>query len=142
MKKKIISIVMLTLWAGLIFYLSNQPSQISGKVSGDRIKSVLSVSEATFNLIHNPLRESMHAVEFLIFALLLFNVLHNYNVKSVYTFCIIISFIFSILDETHQLYVPGRAFEILDLILDFVGIVIACLLHFNYNSCMKTKEDL
>ena len=142
MKKKIISIVMLITWAGLIFYLSNQPSQVSGKVSGDMIKSVLSVSEATFNLIHNPLRESMHAVEFLIFALLLFNVLHNFNVKSVYIHCILISIVCSILDETHQLYVPGRAFEILDLILDSIGIIIACILHFNFISCMKTKNDL
>ena len=142
MKKKIISIIVLILWACFIFYLSNQPSQVSGKVSGDMIKSVLSVSEATFNLIHNPLRELMHAVEFLIFALLLFNVLHNFNVKSVYIYCILISIVCSILDETHQLYVPGRAFEILDLILDSIGIIIACILHFNFISCMKTKKDL
>lgn len=142
MRKKIISIILLILWAYLIFYLSDQPSQVSGKMSGDMIKKVLSVSETTFNLIHNPLRESMHAVEFLIFALLLFNVLHNFNVKSIYTSCIIISFMYSILDEIHQVYVPGRAFEGLDLFLDFVGIIIAVLLHFNFISCMKTKNDL
>ncbi|MBR1717837.1 MAG: VanZ family protein [Bacilli bacterium] len=141
MKKKIISIVLLLLWAGLIFYLSNQPSDVSGKISGSMIKNVLSVSEVTLNLIHNPLRESMHVFVFMVFALLLLNVLVNFNVKKIYIWCFIISMLYAISDETHQLFVPGRAFELLDLFLDLVGIVIAKIMYFNFESCMQTIND-
>ena len=106
------------------------------------IKTVLPVSEATFNLIHNPLRELMHSIEFLVFGLLLFNVLVDFKAKHPMIICFTVSLIYAILDEVHQLYVPGRAFEALDIMLDAVGIIVAILMYFNFISCMKTKNEL
>lgn len=140
MRKKIISIILLILWAYLIFYLSDQPSYISSKMSSGMIKHAFFVNDVTLNLIHNPLRELMHTVVFLIFALLLINVLVKFGIKKVMLYCITISLIYALSDEIHQIYVPGRAFELLDIFLDFVGIMIANLLYFNFISCIGTDK--
>ncbi len=142
MRKKIVSIILLLLWASLIFYLSDQPRVVSNKMSSDIIKHTLFVNDVVLKIIHNPLREAMHAFEYFIFGLLLINVLKQFNIKRIITFTIIIAIIFMVSDEIHQIYVPGRAFEILDLFLDFVGIIIACLLHFNYLSCMQSNKSI
>lgn len=142
MKKKIISIIVLILWACFIFYLSNQPGYVSDKLSSNVIKHTLFVSDIVLKLIHNPIRELMHTLEYLVFAILVINMLHQFNVKKIMTKTFIISMFYAIFDEIHQYYVPGRTFEILDIILDLVGVVIALLLYFNFISCMKTKNDL
>lgn len=141
MRKRIISIILLIMWAYLIFYLSDQPSEISGKLSSDVIRHTLFVNELTLNLIHNPLRELMHTIEFLVFALLFIYMLSQFNVKRIMTITFIVSIFYACFDEIHQYFVPGRAFEIIDIVLDCVGIIIALLLHFNFISCMYTEKD-
>ncbi len=34
---------------------------------------------------------------------------------------VLLSMLYALSDETHQLFVPGRAFQVVDLIIDFIG---------------------
>jgi VanZ family protein len=36
---------------------------------------------------------------------------------------------FALSDEIHQLFVPGRAFQVIDLIIDFLGILFGVFLY-------------
>jgi VanZ family protein len=42
-------------------------------------------------------------------------------------FTIIFSFVYGMADELHQLIIPGRSCELLDLISDFIGVIIGVI---------------
>ena len=49
--------------------------------------------------------------------------------KNLFLLIIIISFIYGISDEIHQLFVPGRYFTISDILTDFAGSLFAGLIY-------------
>ena len=124
-ENKFISLILLILWSLLIFFLSNQSSEVSSFESSYLISHTLRVNDGILNFIHEPLRELMHFIEYFIFGMLLFNTLNNYKIKKKFILSIIISFTYIVLDEIHQIFIPGRAFEILDIILDLLGATIS-----------------
>jgi VanZ family protein len=76
-------------------------------------------------LIHNPIRELMHLLEYLILGILLINVLKQNTIRmNIVLASIVFCFIYAITDEIHQLFVPGRTFEFFDIFMDTVGAVI------------------
>jgi len=105
------------LWAGLIFFLSDQPELSSGLPS-------------IYDFI---LRKLAHISEYAIFIFLIFRALRGYNVnkKNDASTCrlLIISIILAILyafsDEYHQTFVEGRKGRFLDVGIDSIGIIIA-----------------
>jgi len=105
------------LWAGLIFFLSDQPELSSGLPS-------------IYDFI---LRKLAHISEYAIFTFLIFRALRGYNVnkESGTSTCrlLIISVILAILyafsDEYHQMSVEGRTGSFVDVGIDGVGIIIA-----------------
>ena len=44
-----------------------------------------------------------------------------------YLYCAIFGVIYAFLDEVHQIFVPGRAFEVKDIFIDLVGFFIGVL---------------
>jgi len=108
------------LWAGLIFFLSDQPELSSGLPS-------------IYDFI---LRKLAHISEYAIFTFLIFRALRGYNVnkESGTSTCrlLIISVILAILyassDEYHQMSVEGRTGSFVDVGIDGVGIIIASFL--------------
>ncbi len=147
--KKIISWILLLIWLLIIFYLSNQNSDISGNSSGKILKNILNFIYDLFNIntnsidsvleiIHNPVRELMHTFEYLILGLLIFNLLRVYNVdNNIIIICILLSFCYSISDEIHQIFVKGRTFEYLDIIMDTLGSILGTLI-----GCKLMKRNL
>ena len=125
--KKIIYTILLIIWLIIIFYLSNQTGSISSSESTKLVSYVL-VDQEIINILHNPLREAMHFVEYFILGFLLYNTLTLYKVKKAFIYSIIFSFIYIISDEIHQIFIPGRAFEMLDIILDSLGSFIAIII--------------
>lgn len=124
--KKYMSYTFLFLWCLVIFYLSNQTSDVSGRESLDIISYIfnsLHVSGLNINVLNNLnmiLRECMHSgVYFILGILAYFSFKHSFTKVFVYSllFCVF----YSLSDEIHQLFISGRAFELLDLTLDFIG---------------------
>jgi len=47
------------------------------------------------------------------------------RMKKEYLFVVVlISFVYALLDEVHQIYVPNRGFDIVDLGVDYLGVVV------------------
>lgn len=142
MKKKL-AFILLLIWLIVIFYLSNQNSIVSGGSSGNTIRFILNLFhvnnvDSIVDIIHNPLRETMHAFEYFILGILSYNFFRFYNFKKIILFCVSFCVFYSISDEVHQIFIPGRTFELLDLFLDFIGSYIGILL-FNFVMVKKFK---
>ena len=119
----------------IIFLLSNQKGSISGANSGKMIYNTLKFIYDVFSIntenlshiveiIHNPLREMMHLLEYLILGILIYNVLTNYKLNNRFIISLMLAFIYATSDEVHQIFVPNRAFEYFDILMDFIGSII------------------
>lgn len=138
--KKVISYILLITWLFLIFYLSNQPGDISGGESSsiiyhffEVIYNIFHISKDNINsvveLLHNPIRELMHFLEYLVLSFLVMNVLKQNNIKeNIILVSIIFSFIYAVTDEIHQVFIPGRTFEYLDILLDTLGSILGSII--------------
>jgi VanZ family protein len=121
-------------WAGLIFQLS---SQTFGPDFSQRLLAWalgllhIHLAPRTFGLLHVSLRKLAHVIEYGIFALLLYG-LAGENRRSLWrpkraAFCILGAAAYSLTDEFHQLFVPGRHPSLFDCGLDTIGAALAML---------------
>jgi polysaccharide biosynthesis protein VpsQ len=81
-------------------------------------------------LLAGLLLESLHLIEFgiLYILIILFQLSFGYLSRRKELTAIIISFLYSITDEVHQLFVPFRSFSIGDLIKNLIGIFLMWML--------------
>lgn len=110
------------LYAGLIFYVSSIP--------GSEVPSI--------GIDLSP----MHIPEFYILSYLLFRALKSDIVNKSLTsafLAIIISTMYGILDEIHQLFVPGRIFSVYDIFLNLMGSVIILFNLYGWARFLKNK---
>lgn len=128
----------------LIFSFSAQNATVSSSTSSGLIEKLLSIfykdfkdiSEAEKLLIIESLQHFVRKIaHFVIYAALgasLFCAVYTYNIKVVSKFFISlpISLIYAISDEIHQMYIPGRAGMIEDVILDFFGSIFGAIIVF------------
>lgn len=137
--KKIINYLFLVLWLFLIFYLSHQPGSVSGSISGSLIYQTLEKIFNLFNIqtnnlidivsiLHEPLRELMHSLEFLILAILFINAIKDSKIKSIFLVTIMFTFIYAASDEVHQLFVINRSFQYFDILMDMIGSITGALI--------------
>lgn len=149
--KKIIYSTLLILWLIVIFNFSNQNGVISGGNSSGIIYSTLDIIYNIFNIskdniyevlsiIHNPIRECAHVFEYFVLAFLTFKTLESFNIKeNKYIITILFCFLSASLDEIHQLFIVGRAFEYYDILMDTLGSILM-LLNINILSNKKTTQ--
>ncbi len=88
----------------------------------------LKVTLATFSLLHHLMRKAAHLTEYAVFAMLLYYSLggirrREWQRKPAF-WAALIAGLYSLTDEFHQLFVPGRGPSIFDSGIDTVG---ACL---------------
>lgn len=137
--KKIIYSTLLILWLIVIFNFSNQNGVISGGNSSGIIYSTLDIIYNIFNIskdniyevlsiIHNPIRECAHVFEYFVLAFLTFKTLESFNIKeNKYIITILFCLLSASLDEIHQLFIVGRAFEYYDILMDTLGSILMLL---------------
>jgi VanZ family protein len=121
-------------WAALIFYLSSQtfsPNFSRGLLVWTLQLLHLRVSAGTFRLLHAYLRGLAHVTEYAIFALLLYGFPGGKFAGGWQSrralFCILVAAAYSLTDEFHQLFVPGRHASLFDCGLDTIGATLAML---------------
>lgn len=118
---KYISYILLVGWCLVIFYLSSQTSDVSGSNSLNVLSHILSgLSSDVLISLNSIFREFMHSGVFFILGILTY-ISFRYSFSKVFVFSLLFCVSYSLSDEIHQLFVSGRAFELIDLILDFVG---------------------
>ncbi len=122
-------------WAGNISFLST--GSYGGSVTGWLLKELLSLvhvhlPEPTFEIVHFLIRKLAHCTEYGIFALFLyysftFRQPERWNTRSAVS-AVIVAGLFSLTDEYHQSFVPGRTASIKDCGIDTFGASAAMLL--------------
>lgn len=132
-KRKIIYWILLIVWMIGIFIMSNQPASISDSQSEGVIKVLLSIgidANSIFGQLANFIvRKCAHFLEYMILAILYFNVAKLYfDKKIVIISTIVFVFVYACSDEFHQLFVPGREGAFRDVLIDTFGGTSALLL--------------
>ena len=119
MKKKI-NIILVIIWMTFIFIMSSFNSTESSNQSSfivDIITNFIKISNV--ELLTLIIRKLAHFTEYFILGMLVYNMTTSYNKKR--HLAIIICFMYALSDEIHQLFVPGRSCQILDMTIDILG---------------------
>lgn len=117
-----ISAILVAVVAIIIFYLSAQNGEESSSVSSSLIALIFSLIGQTFS--QNFIRTLAHFCEFAGLGFLIHNLIFAIKNKLQPLFCGLFSFGYAVTDEIHQIFVPGRAFQLIDLAVDLGGIVL------------------
>ena len=130
--KKIIKYILLILWMILIFWFSNQSGVDSSYTSSSIVMMFVSfiekilgmtISESVISIMGFIIRKLAHFTLYFILGLLLILVLKEYNIsltkRVIYAtmFCLI----YACSDEIHQLFIPNREGNLLDVGIDILG---------------------
>lgn len=121
-------------WAVLIFSLSTRnftPDFSKGLLSWMLQLFHLQLSVGRFDLVHMLLRKLAHVTEYAVFGLLLYGFPHDrrpglWQPRRA-AFCIALAAAYSLTDEFHQFFVPGRHASLGDCGLDTIGATLAML---------------
>lgn len=146
--KKIIIPLICILWLGFIFYNSTRP----GDVSNAKSYSILNKIRAEYRQLDGEekqqysklpsgakeeklnlfIRKNAHAFEYCVLAIIVCLILAQFGLKGKYAiiYVMFICLLYAVLDEFHQLYVPGRTSSVRDVLIDFLGSVIGMCLYY------------
>ena len=121
---KIISIILLLFWCGLIFYFSNQV----GSVSEDSSSRILLFLDNIFKSnLNNSIvatfivRKLAHIFLYFVLYILCFFVSFYYDIKKSTLFGFLFCFLYAVSDEVHQLFIYERSFGVIDILIDLFG---------------------
>lgn len=113
-------IIVLSLFV-LIFCLSHQSGEESTETSG--WFTFLLNFIFPFELTEDFVRTMAHFSEFACLSFFMNNLFVSYKGKLTPVFACALSFFYAITDEIHQIFVPGRACQFLDMMVDLAGIL-------------------
>lgn len=137
--KKWLSYLLVFAWMGFIFYMSAQPGEDSGAISGGVSHLFMQVWNAIFSLdwseakilemaeVWNyPIRKLAHMTEFGILAMLIYWALgYVKSSKRRYGEAFLGTVLYAATDEIHQLFVPDRSGNLFDVFVDAAGAILA-----------------
>lgn len=111
----------------LIFTMSAFNSTESSNQSNFIVNIILDIFNITnIKLLSLIIRKLAHFTEYFILGILIYNLIHSYD-KKIYM-AIIICVLYAISDEIHQLFVPGRSCQLLDILIDSIGSIVGIYL--------------
>lgn len=126
MKK--ISFLLLIIWMIFIFMLSNQSGSSSTSESNIFVDFIYSIIHIDKDILVVIIRKSAHIFEYFVLFLLMYNYIRHYSIKSKFILSIILCIVYSIFDEGHQLFIEGRSGEVLDVLVDTIGVFLGYIL--------------
>lgn len=156
-QSKIINFILLPGWMLFIFLNSAKDATQSSLASSEFTHSLLNfltnlglanacdINSAEFTAFESNIRTWAHFFEFMVLGLLAYRFFCNYyNNKAIYKIIVPIagSIVYSITDELHQLFVPGRACDIFDIMIDTAGIITGVLIYHMIAVLLKRKKTV
>lgn len=137
------SIILVVFWMGIIFVMSHLDGSKSWILTGELLTIIKTDSfdfestldeklesyevKSTWNKMAF-LRKTAHFVEYFILGALLMNaLLFRLTRVKASKVAFLTGFIFAVLDEIHQLFIPKRTGRIMDVIIDMSGVLVALL---------------
>ena len=127
------------LWLIFIYILSDQPaaqsSELSKKITEVIVKTVERLvpqnygEDSNINLVeqfHHLVRKNAHFFIYLVLGILTIGAIRWSGVLGLKAFVLTLSIcvLYAVSDEIHQLYVPGRSAEVMDVFIDSAGAIV------------------
>ncbi len=137
-KKRVILLVILILYAAMIFIFSHQSdvaSQASSNVVTGALSEVVtdvSTNEYDFNFLSYIVRKIAHIIIYAGFSLILFLNIREYkkDLKLVSLLTVLGTFLYACTDEFHQTFIKGRTGQFSDVLLDTAsGLIMTFMLY-------------
>lgn len=157
--KKVVIIGFCLLWFGFIFYNSSQRGNESNSRSfnivnniREELRSIKGEDKKKYGALPQNqrdekinlfIRKNAHAFEYCVLAVLVTVFLFYLGLKGkgAIVYILFICLLYAVLDEFHQLYVPGRTSQVRDVLIDFIGANIGMWLsYFCYYVIFKRKS--
>ncbi|HZK21527.1 MAG TPA: VanZ family protein [Oscillospiraceae bacterium] len=147
MNSKFYRTISAILWvsaAALIFFLSHQTGEESSKSSG----TMLLALEAIFKteISESFVRTAAHFTEFMVFGFLTINLSFAFKGYLTPFKSVIVGSLYAVTDEVHQIFVPKRACEFSDFLVDtagvIMGVLIFTLIYIVFTKNRKEREKL
>ena len=127
MKNKI-SLLLVILWMIFIFVMSSFDATSSSNQSNfivDIITSIINIKD--IGLLSLIIRKLAHFIEYFILGILVINFITRYDKKII--IAILLCIIYATSDEIHQIFVPGRSCQIIDIMIDSLGSIMGIYLY-------------
>lgn len=121
--KKYVSIILVIIWMAVIFILSSFDATTSSNQSGfivNIISNIFNISNV--EMLTVIIRKAAHFMEYLILGILIYN-MHIHLNKSAF-WGVFVCFLYAFSDEIHQVFVDGRSFQTMDILIDTIGSII------------------
>lgn len=127
MKKKHIYLFILIVWLGVIFVMSSFNASLSSNQSNFVVRLIHDIIPSIdIEILKLGVRKVAHFTEYFILGILLYKTLFLYK-KQVYS-AIPLGVIYAISDEIHQYFVPGRVADIMDVLIDSMGLLVGIVI--------------
>lgn len=151
--KKVINIILIILWMGLIFVLSNDTAEESSKKSDglivrcvqDIIKRDLSTKEKekVLKYLVKPVRKSAHFFLYFVLGILIINLFKSFELFNYKTIllAILLCFLYACSDEIHQLFIKGRSCEVRDILIDTIGSLSGISVYYLFSKISVRKTN-
>lgn len=136
---KVISLILLVAVMVTIFCLSHQDSTDSAEVSGSVVSWLYDLLK--IDLPDGTVRTIAHCCEYAALGFLMLNALRSFKQSLSPILSALLSFTYAITDEIHQLFIPGRAFQLVDLAVDLTGIILGTVAFIILVKIIKSKKD-
>lgn len=118
------------LWMFLIFLMSSFDATESTNQSNFIVNIITNIFKIeNIELLSFIIRKLAHFTEYLILGLLVANMFTKNNINNLYLISIILCIIYATSDEIHQLFVPGRACQLRDILIDSIGSITGVYLY-------------
>ena len=119
---KIFSAIFMIAVMVTIFILSAQNSEDSAETSGTLISWIDRLFE--LGISQDVIRTAAHFCEYAGLGFSVINFLYAFRNALSPISAVIIAWGYALTDEIHQIFVPGRAFQLIDLTVNFFGILL------------------
>lgn len=143
--RKVISWIMLIIWMCIIFFMSNQPGDVSSRQSELVLKIFafigINLNEYLGELATFIVRKTAHFSEYLILFMLEYNVLRFYMDRSkARMYSVLGVFLYACSDEIHQYFIPGRAMAFKDVLIDTSGGIVGFVIRYIHDNKYNMKK--
>ena len=134
MNKKIVWWSLIIVWCAVIFLQSNKPALESMQESGAILNWLNHMLTQVFGVdkvvvTEGFVRKSAHFIEYFVLGCLIFKgIVNQTRLVKVFLFSWVFGTIYAITDEIHQYFVPGRAMQVFDMLIDSIGIFLGVLM--------------
>jgi len=135
MYRKVVPILLVIVWVGIIFFFSLQEGNISQSNSGFVVNFIYKylskiIGDLNKGILHYYVRKGAHITIYFILCLTIMNALYygGFRGKGLFLRAFIICLFYASMDELLQSFVKGRSGRATDVIIDSIGIIMGLIL--------------